>query len=92
MMNPSEAWANLRRSDYPTILDRTKLPSYNWTIDDKAHMETPMRLRYPVSDRNYNSVNYDEAVSRMGTKNEKGEYIDDWHKPVWWDKDYYHVK
>ena len=55
-------------------------------------METPMRLRYPVSDRNYNSVNYDEAVSRMGTKNEKGEYIDDWHKPVWWDKDYYHVK
>ena len=92
MMNPSEGWANLRRSDYPTILDRTKLPSYNWTIDDKAHMETPMRLRYPVSDRNYNSVNYDEAVSRMGTKNEKGEYIDDWHKPVWWDKDYYHVK
>ena len=92
MMNPSEAWANLRRSDYPTILDRTKLPSYNWTIDDKAHMETPMRLRYPVSDRNYNSVNYDEAVSRMGTKNEKGEYIDDWHKPVWWDEDYYHVK
>ena len=25
MMNPSEAWANMRRSDYPAILDRTRL-------------------------------------------------------------------
>ena len=25
MMNPSEAWANLRRSDYPVLTDRTKL-------------------------------------------------------------------
>ena len=25
MMNPSEGWANLRRSDYPAILDRSRL-------------------------------------------------------------------
>ncbi len=92
MMNPSEAWANLRRSDFPVILDRTKLPTWNWAIDDKNHMETPTRLRYPSSEGEQNKVNYEEAIKRMGTVNENGEYVDDWHHPLWWDKDDIHVK
>ena len=79
MMNPAEAWANLRRSDYPVILDRTKLKIYpkDFTYDDD-NLQTPTRLRYPVLENKYNSVNYKEALSRMGGK-------DDWHHRVWWD-------
>ena len=78
MMNPSEAWANLRRSDYPVIMDRTKLKTYaDFTYDDE-NLSTPNRLRYPVLENQYNSANYQEAVSRLGGR-------DDWHKRLWWD-------
>ena len=92
MMNPSEAWANLRRSDYPVILDRTKLPTWKWAVDDINHLETPTRLRYPTLEGDYNKANYDEAVKRFGTVNDKGEYVDDWHHRLWWDTDDIHVK
>ena len=78
MMNPSEAWANLRRSDYPVILDRTKLKTYGDFTYDDDNLSTPNRLRYPVLENQYNSVNYQEAVSRLGGR-------DDWHKRLWWD-------
>lgn len=46
MMNPSEAWANMRRSDYPAILDRTRLGIFTngFTYTD-ADMTMPNRLR-----------------------------------------------
>lgn len=78
MMNPNEAWANLRRSDYPVLEDRTKYPIRpDFTYDDD-NLNTPTRLRYPISENQYNSVNYQEAIERMGGS-------DDWHKRLWWD-------
>jgi hypothetical protein len=79
MMNPSEAWANLRRSDYPVLQDRTKLKTYpkDFTYDD-SNLQTPTRLRYPILENQYNSANYQDALGRMDGK-------DDWHKRLWWD-------
>ena len=79
MMNPSEAWANLRRSDYPVIADRTKLDKFesDFTYDDN-NLSTPTRLRYPILEKKYNSTHYQEAIDRMGG-------TDDWHKRLWWD-------
>jgi len=78
MMNPAEAWANLRRSDYPVLADRTQLPIRpDFTYDD-ANLSTPTRLRYPILENQYNSENYKAALDRMGGK-------DDWHKRLWWD-------
>lgn len=78
LMNPSEAWANLRRSDYPVIKDRTKLKTYGDFTYDDDDLQTPTRLRYPILENQYNSVNYKEAIERLGGK-------DDWHKRLWWD-------
>lgn len=86
MMNPAEAWANLRRSDYPTLEDRNKYDK--WTNDftyDDEDMTTPVRLKYPNLEAKYNSANYNEAIKRMGGK-------DDWHKRLWWDVADCHVK
>jgi len=79
MMNPAEGWANLRRSDYPVLADRTKLDKYtsDFTYDD-TDLTTPVRLCYPNLEGKYNSVNYQKALDRMGGK-------DDWHHPLWWD-------
>ena len=79
MMNPAEGWANLRRADYPVLADRAKLAKFtsDFTYDDK-NMNTPTRLPYPSLENKYNSVNYKEALSRIGGK-------DDWHQRVWWD-------
>jgi len=85
MMNPSEAWANLRRSDYPVILDRTKLKTYGDFTYDDDNLQTPSRLRYPILENQYNSQNYKEALDRMGG-------TDDWHRRLWWDKADINVK
>ena len=77
-MNPSEAWANLRRSDYPVVMDRTKLKTYDGFIYDDPDMSTPTRLKYPVLESKYNSANYNDAIQRLGGK-------DDWHARLWWD-------
>ena len=85
MMNPNEAWANLRRSDYPILEDRKKYPIRpDFTYDDD-NLSTPTRLRYPISENQYNSVNYKEAIDRMGGN-------DDWHKRLWWDMSEINVK
>ena len=39
----------------------------------------PRRLSYPISESLYNAVNYQEAIERLGGR-------DDWTKPAWWDK------
>ena len=86
MMNPAEAWANLRRSDYPVIMDRNKLGKFtkDFTYDDD-NLTTPVRLCYPILEKKYNNASYQEALERMGGK-------DDWHHRVWWDKHDINVK
>lgn len=80
MMNPSEAWANMRRSDYPAILDRTRLGIFTngFTYTD-SDMSMPTRLRYPELEGQYNSQNYKVAIERMGG-------TDNWHTQLYWDK------
>ena len=80
MMNPAEAWANLRRSDYPIIYNRESLGDPGDFTYDDANLQTPTRLRYPSLESKYNTANWQVAVDRMGGK-------DDWHAKVWWDKD-----
>jgi hypothetical protein len=93
MMNPAEAWANLRRADYPVLVDRSKLDVFtsDFTYDDE-NLTTPVRLCYPILENKYNSKNYSEAIERMNSKNKKGEFIDDWHKRLWWDVADIHVE
>lgn len=85
MTNPNEAWANLRRSDYPVLVDRTKLPKFlsDFTYDDD--IKTPVRLRYPKLEEKYNAKSLQEAKDRMGGS-------DNWHTHVWWDKNDINVK
>ncbi|MBS1436192.1 SusD/RagB family nutrient-binding outer membrane lipoprotein [Phocaeicola plebeius] len=78
LTNPSEGWANLRRSDYPAIADRTLLPVRTDFPREDPNMQTPTRLRYPLLESKYNSVNNKAAVDRMGGN-------DNWHTRVWWD-------
>lgn len=76
LTNPAEAWANLRRSDYPVLQDRAKFGNFTYTCVDG--FKTPVRLKYPNLEAKYNSVNYKEAIERLGGN-------DDWHKRMWWD-------
>ncbi|MBR4898992.1 MAG: SusD/RagB family nutrient-binding outer membrane lipoprotein [Prevotella sp.] len=90
MMNPNEAWANLRRADYPVLMDRTKLDKFDGFTYD-SDLTTPTRLRYPTDEQSYNKANRDEAVERMGDTDDKG-YVDNWHHRLWWDKSDINVK
>lgn len=76
LTNPSEAWSNLRRSDYPTLQKREKFGNFTYPCVDG--FDTPVRLKYPNLEMQYNSVNYKEAIERLGGN-------DDWHKRMWWD-------
>lgn len=76
LTNPAEAWANLRRSDYPVLQDRAKFGNFTYTCVDG--FKTPVRLKYPNLEAKYNSANYKEAIERLGG-------TDDWHKRMWWD-------
>jgi hypothetical protein len=78
MMNPAEAWANLRRADYPKIKDRNTLGKNSDFTYDSDDLSTPNRLCYPTLESKYNTTNYETAIGPMGGK-------DDWHHRVWWD-------
>lgn len=85
LMNPSEAWANLRRSDYPVTIDRNRYEVKDFVSDD-TNTTIPVRLKYPTAEFTSNNAAYTEALSRMGGK-------DDWHHRVWWDtKENTHLK
>lgn len=86
LMNPSEAWANLRRSDYPILVDRSKRPTFpsKFTYPDK-NLSTPDRLFYPSHEQDDNKNSWQEAVDRMDGK-------DDWHQRVWWDVKHGHFE
>lgn len=76
--NPLEAWANLRRSDYPALYERTQFgEGQNGYQDLENNMNQPVRLFYPQEEINYNKVNYLDAIERMGGFS--------WHKRMWWD-------
>lgn len=86
LMNPSEAWANLRRSDYPVLEDRSKKEKYSsqFTYPDED-MSTPDRLYYSSSEKDNNTAMRQEALDRMG-----GE--ESWHSRVWWDVKHGHFE
>lgn len=70
-LNGPEAFANVRRSGYPT------LPSgFKSGYSDAQQM--PRRLEYPISEKSLNAAHAGEAITRMGGK-------DDWTNRVWWD-------
>ena len=70
--NPAEAWANVRRSDYP----RLKAPDgKNRLINGE---DIPVRLCYPLKEETYSKEEYEEAKSRV-----QGTY--NWHARLWWD-------
>ena len=74
--NPAECWVNVRRSGYPKLLSPD---AYGWGSMLTGGKDIPVRLCYPVLESSYNKANYDEALGRMGGKN-------DWHTPLWWDQ------
>ena len=69
--NPAEAWANIRRADYPALTP----PAAQNPIVDGA--EIPVRLEYPVKESTYSKEAYEEAKARVA------DYS--WHARLWWD-------
>ncbi|OJU54116.1 MAG: hypothetical protein BGN96_13605 [Bacteroidales bacterium 45-6] len=74
LTNPTECWANVRRSGYPKL----KSPAdYGFSQFLTGGSEIPVRLCYPVLESSYNKASYNEALSRMGG-------TDNWHTHIWW--------
>ena len=73
--NPAEAWANVRRSDYPRLTPPDPAGK-NPLIDG---LQIPLRLCYPLKEETYSMEAYQEAKDRV-----TGGYS--WHAPLWWDK------
>lgn len=73
--NPSEAWANQRRSGYPRLLSPAE---YGFEQFLTGGSEIPVRLSYPVLESSYNKRSYEEALARMGGFNS-------WNTTLWWD-------
>jgi len=71
--NAHEGWANIRRTGYPRIPQRTE-PMYSLGITNGV---LPARLRYPSSEVNINRENYQAAI------NEQGPDLLTTH--LWWD-------
>jgi hypothetical protein len=62
--NGSEAWANFRRSGFPTLAPNTYPSADPAVAGGFIH-----RLVYPVREKSVNTANYNEAVARMGADN-----------------------
>ncbi len=73
-LNGPEAYANLRRSGFPNLPSGYRVDGYS----DGDTRVMPRRLEYPLSEKSLNKGAVDEAIQRMGGK-------DDWNKRVWWD-------
>ena len=72
--NGYEAFANQRRSGFPVLANIVDVGNESETG------KTPFkRLFYPGTEAYNNTANYQDALKRIGGKN-------DWMKPVWWDK------
>ncbi|TDO95664.1 SusD/RagB family nutrient-binding outer membrane lipoprotein [Flavobacterium sp. 245] len=71
LLNSIEAYSNWRRTGFPKLLAITN-------PDSETGGVVPTRLYYPNDEAQKNGVNFEEALSRMGGKNE-------WTNKVWWD-------
>ncbi len=69
--NPAEAWANIRRADFPKLTPPDPKNLINGT-------EIPVRLCYPQSEAKDNQAEYDAARARV-----EGGYS--WNARLWWD-------
>ncbi len=69
--NPAEAWANVRRADYPKL----QAPNTKNPLIDGA--DIPVRLCYPIKEETYSKDAYREAKDRVGNYS--------WHARLWWD-------
>jgi hypothetical protein len=72
-LNGSEAWANFRRSGYPSLLSNPYPEA-----DPAVKGAFIHRLQYPAREKSANTKNYEDAVSDMGG--------DDMSIHVFWDK------
>ena len=70
-LNEYEAYANWRRTGYPTLTP-TKHPN------SQTNGQIMRRMIYPTSESATNGDNYNAAVARQGA--------DDWMTRMWWDK------
>jgi hypothetical protein len=77
LMDPFEAWANIRRSGgMPTAYTKY----YNrYPLENQSGGVRPNRLPYPVQEQSRNTASWQQAVDRLPDKN------DDWTQRVWWD-------
>jgi len=76
--DPHEVFANWRRSGYPALAAAAMAP-----LDAASATEgnqIPRRFRYPTSESQINSANYNAAVKRSTYK-----YGDSFSSRVWWD-------
>lgn len=62
-LQSSQAWNEVRRTGYPKL---------HFQTDETAQLlkTVPARIKYPASERNYNTVNYQEQVKTMGGKDD----------------------
>ena len=72
-----ETYANWRRSGYPELTAVKGAATYPNSVT-KTYI--PRRFTYPVSESTINKANYEEALTRLGGK-------DDFTTRVWWDKE-----
>lgn len=75
-LNGVEAYSNYRRTGYPSEIIPFK--EAEWYVSETNGV-MPKRFFYPQSEFIQNPTSLNEAISRLGGK-------DDWLKPVWWDK------
>ena len=71
LLNEYEAYANWRRTGYPTLTP-TKHPN------SETNGQIMRRMIYPGGEASTNAENYAAAVARQGA--------DDWMTRMWWDK------
>ena len=77
ILDPIEAWSNIRRSGMPSKY--TKF--YNLApTENESDGKRPNRMMYPLEEQIKNKENLEEALSRMGG-------TDSWTSRVWWDKE-----
>jgi hypothetical protein len=74
-LNGPEAFANFRRSGYPTL---TSNPYGQPSNPDVPNGTFIRRLTYPTSELSVNTENVNEAIARQG--------VDKLSTRVWWDK------
>jgi hypothetical protein len=80
-----EAWAELRRTDYPKMVVRPGEVSYinpsgtPVIFEPLVGDDIPNRINYPIIEQSLNATSYADAVGRMGS--------DELGVKVWWDVD-----